>query len=269
MFHFVRVHPIPAWVPVERLLGEGEWRVEDSEDGRVAEGRLPTDDAADVAARLRNVALGGTPLRVEVRPPLKRRKKREALTRDARRRRDTTPGFTRRGARLDDEGRVSLTPESLAAALGRRFAGARVVDAGCGAGGNAIGFARAGCEVVAIERDADRLADARHNAGLYGVDDRIEFVHGDAAREAAARRADLLFCDPPWGTDWSRERTTVDEFPLLAPLLAAFAAGNYGRFAAKLPASFDAEAGGGTLSAWFGEAGGDRNRIKFVLWELP
>ena len=46
-----------------------------------------------------------------------------------------------------------------------------MIDAGCGAGGNAIGFARGGARVTAIEQDVQRLAMARHNAEVYGVAD--------------------------------------------------------------------------------------------------
>lgn len=45
-------------------------------------------------------------------------------------------------------------------------------------GGNAIQFAFTCARVIAIDIDASRLALARHNATVYGVADRIEFVHG-------------------------------------------------------------------------------------------
>ena len=78
-----------------------------------------------------------------------------------------------------------------------------VVDAFAGVGGNAIQFAFTCERVIAIDLDADRLALARHNAQVYGVTDRIEFVHGDflalAPRLRAFRRerlhADAFFAD--------------------------------------------------------------------------
>src|SRR5690606_10608290 len=100
---------------------------------------------------------------------------------------------------------------------GRRYAGRDVIDATCGAGGNAIGFARAGCAVVAVDADAGRLAQARHNAAVYGVADRIRFVHGRA--QDVVTTGDVLFLDPPWGADWDRARTTVGDLPPLAELL--------------------------------------------------
>lgn len=256
----VVVRGVPGWVPAERLLGPGAWTAVDG--AWVAE--LDREAAADLSARLRGVGLGGGPLAVEITPPPRRELVREARRIDARRRWETTPGFTRPGARVDEEGRWSLTPEALALALGRRAAGRRVVDATCGVGGNAIGFARAGCEVLAIDVDPGRVAMARHNARLYGVEDRIAFQVGPAEEALAGRSGDLLFLDPPWGTDWDRGRTTAADLPLwgaLAPHRARFA-----ETWCKVPPSFDpATVPGATAEAWFGEAAGDRARVKFVL----
>lgn len=259
----VRVAPLPDWLPRERLLGPADWRNE----GPEATADLSVPDAADLAARLRGVGLGGQLLQVDVTPPLPRAAVRAARTTDARRRRDATPGFSRPGVRLDAEGQVSLTPEALALALGRPLAGCVVVDATCGAGGNTIGFARAGAQVVAIEADAARLALARHNAGIYGVADRVRFVRGDALLEVPRRSADVLFVDPPWGVEWDRTRTDLSSVPLLAALLPlARATGTYGAIWAKVPPSFDpSEWPEAQVEAWFGAASGDGRRVKFLV----
>ena len=73
-----------------------------------------------------------------------------------------------------------------------------MVDAFAGVGGNAIQFAFTCERVIAIDLDADRLALARHNAQVYGVADRIEFVHGDFLA-LAPRQSDVVFLSPPWG----------------------------------------------------------------------
>jgi hypothetical protein len=221
-----------------------------------------------VQARLRGLGLGGAALRVEVTPPLKRKLVRDARTRDARRRRDTSPGFTRPGVRLDEEGRRSLSPERLALALGRRAHEAglrRVIDATAGAGGNAIGFARAGCEVVAVELEPSRGADARHNARIYEVADRIEVKVGSAQAllPELVDTADLVFVDPPWGA-WDKVRTGVADVPVLADILAMLPPEL--PVWAKLPPSFDpGELSGWSFQAWFGHAPGDRERVKWVL----
>ncbi len=269
--HRVCVAPIPGWLDHERLLGPtgtGEpWRIDQRVDGsREARGQLSSEAAADLGARLRGLNLDGAALVCDVEPPLRRPVVRRARTEDARRRRNTTPGFLRAKVRFDDEGRWSLTPESLALRLAATAAGAPIVDAGCGLGGNAIAFARVGCSVVAIEADAARLALARHNAGIYQVNDRIRFIHGDAVRlvREHARPDAILFVDPPWGTDWNRERFGLGDLPLLASLLPL--ASRYAALWAKVPPSFStAQLPDAEPEAWFGEAEGDRRRIKFVL----
>jgi trimethylguanosine synthase len=62
---------------------------------------------------------------------------------------------------------------------------------------------------VAIEIVPERIALAKHNARIYGVEDRIEFVLGDAMSVLAGMRpgsADVVFLSPPWGgMDYTRE----------------------------------------------------------------
>lgn len=252
----VTVLGLPDWMPT-RLLGPGDWRRDDQ--GWTA--ALTTDQAALLQSRLRGHGYGGSPVQVRVRPGLKRPQVRAGRTADARLRRDTTPGFTRPGTRLDDEGRWSLTPESLALWMGRQRPPGRFLDAGCGVGGNAIGLARAGHRVIAIEQDASRLAMARHNAGIYEVADRITFVHGDVHEALGAHEVDVTFFDPPWGVDWDRERCGLTE-----PLASWLAAVRSPEVWLKLPPSFDpSECPWAEPVPVFGKAAGDRERVKF-LW---
>ncbi len=254
--------------------GEG-WTREEASDGTVTmSATMETRRAADLDARLRGLGFGGHGLVVTSLPPLPRGAVRDARTEDARRRRDTTPGFSRPGTRLDEEGRWSLTPENLAMALGRRALrtfgeGAHVVDAGCGAGGNSIGLARAGLRVTAVERDAARLGMARHNARVYGVEGRVRFVHGDALTVLPDLLGDasppaVVFPDPPWGTAWDRVATPVSALPLLPAVLDLV--GGRVLVWAKLPPSAVLDRPGLTrCEPWFGEAEGDRRRVKFVV----
>jgi hypothetical protein len=264
----VRVEPLPVWLDWRRLLGPGNWRCTPAGDGWIAaEAMLSALDAADLSARLRGVGIAGRALEFGVQPGLSRGLVRAARAAEARRLRDGSRGFERSGARLDDEARWSLTPEALALAIGRRAQGASVIDAGCGAGGNAIGFARAGCAVTAIESDAQRLAMARHNAALYGVDRRIAFVAGDAATLAPRLSAELVFVDPPWGRAYDKHRVVLEELPLLVSLLPHRS--RFGRLWAKVPASFDpASAPSARAAALFGVGSGDSRRIKFLLLEF-
>jgi len=260
--HRVFAGPLPPWCPPKRLLGPGDWVPADLPHQWTAQ--LTAAQAALLQARLRGLGLAGEALQVKVLPKLKREAVREGRLVEARLRRQSSPGFSQSGTRLDDEGKMSLTPEALAMAMAKPFAGQSVVDATCGAGGNAIAFARRGCDVVAIDTSASRLQLAEHNARTYGVAQRIRFVHGDAVREVANWSADLLFVDPPWGGAYDKVRTGCESLPLLRPLLDA--AGS--RFAAqllKLPPSFDpAELPDFRVGPVFGASQGDTHRIKFL-----
>lgn len=263
----VRVWPLPQWLDWRRLLGSGSWSLIEHADGQFeASASLERGAAADLAARLRGVGIGGSLLSVEILPPLHRKDLRRASDDEARRYRERSVGFSRSAARLDDEGRRSLTPEVLALRLGERAGGLRVIDSCAGAGGNAIGFARAGCTVVAIEINPARLAMARHNAQIYGVADRIEFICGDACTIVPERAADLLFIDPPWGERYDKARVTLSELPPCQQVLAA--AGHIPQCWIKVPPSFDPSTlPGYRAEAFFGVAHGDERRVKFLLLE--
>lgn len=278
--HSIGVAPLPDWLDARRLLGPTHagdpealgWslRAGAIAGTRVAEAELDDERSSDLAARLRGVVIDRRAIECGIQPGLSRTLVRAGRLADARRRRATSVGFERHGVQLDDEGRWSLTPEALALALGRMAQGRVVIDAGCGVGGNTIGFARAGCEVVAIERSSERLAMARHNAEVYGVADRIRFVHGDAARLADEFivRGDgpstIVFVDPPWGRDWADRELQLADFPLLAELRER-ATRSEAALWAKLPPAAPIAELGGTPEAVFGAAEGDFRRIKFVL----
>jgi SAM-dependent methyltransferase len=265
---WVRVARVPLWVDLTRFLGPEFTR---GGDGETAEARLPPAAAAELCARLRGLGLDGAALSVHATPQLGRARVRAARLADARARRDTTKGFLRAGARTSGEGRYSLTPELLAVQLAAQVAGKRVVDACCGSGGNAVAFARAGCEVLAIDLDRERLEEAAHNAALYGVGQRIRFVHGDASALLPELSGDVLFIDPPWGREYDKRGTTRADLPLLDALLALPAAvrARFANWLLKLPSSFATRGlPGAELRAVFGEAAGDYRRIKFILASL-
>lgn len=115
--------------------------------------------------------------------------------------------FTRwdEGIQTDLEGLYSVKPEAAAMSIARALPGDCVLDAFCGIGGSAIAFARAGKRVITVDVNPARLQMARHNARLHSVEDRIEFVAGDALDRIAAGGYDAVYLDPPWGgPDYSR-----------------------------------------------------------------
>jgi 23S rRNA (uracil1939-C5)-methyltransferase len=80
------------------------------------------------------------------------------------------------------------------------LAGRRVVDLYSGYGPIALRLARAGAEVVAVERDPTASAEGRRAAEENGLAGRLRFEAGDAARvwrELSAGAIDALVVDPP------------------------------------------------------------------------
>ena len=92
-----------------------------------------------------------------------------------------------------------VTPESIAQHLARRCQSDIIVDAFCGCGGNAIQFAKTCRQVIAVDIDPVKIACARRNAKIYGVEDRIEWILGDVLRILPFLKADCIFLSPPWG----------------------------------------------------------------------
>ncbi|XP_006825585.1 uncharacterized protein LOC102802469 [Saccoglossus kowalevskii] len=103
------------------------------------------------------------------------------------------------GIKMDREGWYSVTPEKIAAHIAERCQCDLIVDAFCGVGGNAIQFAHTCERVIAIDIDPMKIECARHNAEVYKVADRIEFITGDYMKLAPYIKADVVFLSPPWG----------------------------------------------------------------------
>lgn len=121
-----------------------------------------------------------------------------------------------RGVRLDDEMWYSVTPELIAREQALRVArctsacGGVLIDAFCGAGGNAIQFAVVASQkrslfVLGFDVDGARLLDAQRNAEIYGASGRLDFIRADfrsaprLLRTASQRDAVAgVFLSPPW-----------------------------------------------------------------------
>jgi tRNA G37 N-methylase Trm5 len=81
-----------------------------------------------------------------------------------------------------------------------------LVDAFAGAGGNTIAFALTGKwrRIYAIEKNPAVLKCAKHNAKIYGVEDKITWFEGDCFEILKNQLKDLapyavVFASPPWG----------------------------------------------------------------------
>ena len=57
------------------------------------------------------------------------------------------------------------------------------------------------CLVISVEIDPNKIQMAKHNAEIYGVQDKIEFINGDFLEVAKnlAAQVDVVFLSPPWG----------------------------------------------------------------------
>jgi 23S rRNA (uracil1939-C5)-methyltransferase len=82
--------------------------------------------------------------------------------------------------------------------------GRTIVDLYCGAGTFAIFFASRGAHVVGIEENPAAVREARENAALNAVEDRVTFVEGRVEGAVANKdgkqaldEADIVFLDPP------------------------------------------------------------------------
>jgi hypothetical protein len=244
----VTVAGVPSWVDAGRLLGPGAWRQDDA----CWTASLSAPAAADLAARLRGLTLGGQTVAFRSRPSLPRALVRAARSAEARRMRVRSEGFTRRGARLDDDGRLGLTPEALALEHAGRWSPRRVLDATAGCGGDAIAWARAGHRVIAVEADPGRVRHLAHNVALYGVSDRVDVRLGRAEQAVTSCDGDLLFVDPPW-----------TDLGILDALEGSFH--RWSAVVLKLPASTDPRDWPGYApEAVFGIAAGDERRVKFL-----
>ena len=49
------------------------------------------------------------------------------------------------------------------------------------------------CSVIAVDIDPIKIENARHNAEVYGVADRIQFIIGDFFKIAPSLKADVVF----------------------------------------------------------------------------
>jgi len=84
--------------------------------------------------------------------------------------------------------------------------GARVVEAGCGAGGALLAAAmrRTGARFTGIERDAGALALARENIALNSLEGRVEVMEGDVAVRFSSldlEPFDAAMTNPPFFDD--------------------------------------------------------------------
>ncbi|MCJ1395679.1 hypothetical protein MMC18_008565, partial [Xylographa bjoerkii] len=127
------------------------------------------------------------------------------------------------GIWMTDDAWFGVTPEPVADKIAQHLADgtpnekAILIDAFAGAGGNTIAFALSDRwkRVYAIEKDPQVLACAKHNAEVYGVQNRISWYEGDCFEIIKNELAEMedyavIFASPPWGGPGYRTDTIFD-----------------------------------------------------------
>jgi SAM-dependent methyltransferase len=107
-------------------------------------------------------------------------------------------GAAARGLYFTVDGLEQATRRGVAELRARRYAAAgirRVADLCCGIGGDALAFAAAGIEVLAVDRDPLACAVARANALAAGFADLVE-VRRAEVEKVALDGCDAIFLDP-------------------------------------------------------------------------
>ncbi|MCL5036719.1 MAG: peptide chain release factor N(5)-glutamine methyltransferase [Chloroflexi bacterium] len=74
------------------------------------------------------------------------------------------------------------------------------LDMGCGSGviGICLSLKHPGIRVTACDISQESLEVARHNAGIHGVGERMEFVRSDIFSSFKDRPFDMIVCNPPY-----------------------------------------------------------------------
>jgi trimethylguanosine synthase len=137
------------------------------------------------------------------------------------------------GIWMTDDAWFGVTPEPVAKKIAEHVSAAPksrtiMIDAFAGAGGNTIAFALSGRwkQIFAVEKDANVLACAKHNAAVYGVQKKIVWINGDIfdilhRRFKSLAKSAVIFGSPPWGGEssltWKRIMLT-DRRPFVSRL---------------------------------------------------
>ncbi|KAJ5105362.1 RNA cap guanine-N2 methyltransferase [Penicillium alfredii] len=127
------------------------------------------------------------------------------------------------GVWLTDDAWFGVTPEPVADQIAKHIADGApaersiLVDAFAGAGGNTIAFAKTGKwkRIYAIEKDPAVLQCAKHNAKIYGVENKISWFEGNCFeilknQLSALAPYSIIFASPPWGGPGYRSDTVFN-----------------------------------------------------------
>lgn len=117
----------------------------------------------------------------------------------------------------DEDAFYMSTPEIVAEHIAKQLAKYKTgAEMCCAIGMLSVQLAKKMNKVLAIDINKERIANAKKNAKLYGVFDKIEFIIGDVLDESLLKRlsADVAVLDPDWSkaeTDKSLHVKNIDD----------------------------------------------------------
>lgn len=122
------------------------------------------------------------------------------------------PADIRRKFKYDDEATWSFTHLRIGYDLARflsRLPGispkSTITDATASVGGNVIAFSKYFDHINAIELNPDRKTMLDFNCRLLGIDKKVTTYQGYAQDYIYTLKQDIIFFDPPWGTDYKKK----------------------------------------------------------------
>ncbi|CAH0488182.1 unnamed protein product [Peronospora farinosa] len=116
------------------------------------------------------------------------------------------------GIQLDHESWYSVTPQVVAEHIATRLSCDVVIDPFAGCGGNVIQLAMTCKQVIAIDIDPKKIRMAKHNAAIYGVAEKIEWIVGNSIDIMPRLKADAVFLSPPWGgVSYNRQHFSIED----------------------------------------------------------
>ena len=115
----------------------------------------------------------------------------------------------------------------------------------CAVGVLSIQLAKVMGRVCAVDIDSKRIEDARQNAKLYGTEEKIDFIHGDALDAELLKTidAEVVVLDPDWSGLASEKSAHVSSIdftqPSLRKLFALAKKHITGNIVVRIPKIFD------------------------------
>jgi len=132
--------------------------------------------------------------------------------------------FSKSNVKFNEEEYAFATHEILAEYLAKRLKTNTIADLCCSIGSNSIQFAKFSNKVIAVDINKERLEKTKHNAKLYNIDKKIEFILGDILDDSLLSKikADIVFIDPDWSKDGNFNIHVIDVNKTIPPISLVF-----------------------------------------------